>query len=212
MAGKLKVTTHFYPSMRGFVGVVTRAGKHVFDGAPGRTRSSARKKALAQVRREGLNPRRKMTEAALREYFRSKPHWTDKVYKDQFKLTKAQVAIIQDERKKMERARAEQEWKGLSPRERSDRIWKSMGFFRSVDNPLPRWVHRKSIRTIYRGKGSRRRRILVGCPKRSWQVRKKRCRRGMRLVEKKRARKARRKGRRRSYVAKAGSLWRAGWR
>jgi hypothetical protein len=60
-------------------------------------------------------------------------------------------------------------------------------------NPLPRWVHRKSIRTIYRGKGRKRRRILVGCPKRSWAVRKKRCRKGMRLVEKKRVYRRRRR-------------------
>lgn len=51
-------------------------------------------------------------------------------------------------------------------------------------NPLPRWVHRKSIRTIFRGRGRKRRRLLVGCPKRHW--RRGRCRTGMRLVEKKR--------------------------
>jgi hypothetical protein len=53
-------------------------------------------------------------------------------------------------------------------------------------NPLPRWVDRRSIRTIFRGKGKKSRRILVGCPKGSWAPRRKRCKKGMRLVEKKR--------------------------
>jgi hypothetical protein len=52
-------------------------------------------------------------------------------------------------------------------------------------NPLPRWVDRRSIRTIFRGKGKKYRRLLVGCPKGSWK--KGRCRKGMRLIEKKRA-------------------------
>jgi hypothetical protein len=49
---------------------------------------------------------------------------------------------------------------------------------------MPRWVDRRSVRTIYRGKGKKRRRLLVGCPKGSWK--RGRCKRGMRLVEKKR--------------------------
>jgi hypothetical protein len=62
-------------------------------------------------------------------------------------------------------------------------------------NPLPRWVDRRSIRTIFRGKGRKRSRLLVGCPKGYW--RRGRCWKGMRLVEKKRAKNARRRRRRR---------------
>jgi len=57
---------------------------------------------------------------------------------------------------------------------------------RSRRNPLPRWVDRRSVRTIFRGKGKKRRRLLVGCPRGSWSAKRGRCKKGMRLVEKKR--------------------------
>jgi len=250
MAGKLKVTTHFYPSM-GFVGVVTRAGKHVFDGAPGRTRASARKKALAQVRREKLNNPSKWGKVwskvhGLRtSYGKHDPRggrWREGVRRGARKLRGLYRHRRLQKRRgaKIARQLSRRGWRnpgngsgkhvvarwesrggkrwlelyrdqmghtyhqdggggnlggGLTDAEAIAALNRGMlGAMKSdhpstkrVKNPLPRWVHRKSIRTIYRGKGFRRRRILVGCPKRSWQVRKKRCRRGMRLVEKRRA-------------------------
>lgn len=185
-AGRVKVTTHWYPSM-GFVGVVTRGGKHVFDGAPGRTRSSARKKALAEVRKLGLNPGNGGGKHVVARWESQKgKHWLE-LYRDQMGHTYRQDGG------------GGNLGGGLSDADAISSLRRGMlgAMFtdhpstKRVKNPLPRWVHRKSIRTIYRGKGRRRSRILVGCPKRAWSVRRKRCRKGMRLVEKKRAKNGR---------------------
>lgn len=46
-------------------------------------------------------------------------------------------------------------------------------------NPISRKFDKRSIRTIKRGRAM----ILVGCPRGSWMPRRKRCRKGMRFVE-----------------------------